>query len=406
MVRLLIVLLLFPCSVFANTLTLDFKEMQIQAVCNTVFKGILRKSFVLSDDVQQSQQKITIYAKDIDSSLVVPIVKQSLASASFTIELKDDVYYITKSLNDVLTPTYKPISQHKMDSPDPFSASPVPPVSQDSLYSTYKPKYRSNIYLANIIKFMGANVSESVTADLIIFSSTKQSVLDAIDKRIIEFDTKQQSVKIRAVLLEFTDGADSSQSFTTAITAINKKLGIAYSVGKAAAGAVSFSTAGLSVLLSAIDSDSRFQYLAQPSLTLLNGEESKMQIGSEVPTLSSTSFDVKGNAIQSITYRSSGVILSVKPYINGDSIILTINQELSNFTQTTTSDINSPTLLKRSIQTTVDSKVGEVVALGGLDESKDSVSTSGLFFLPDFMKSKTKTKTKSQIVLLFELLPA
>ena len=404
MVRILVLLLLLPCSVFANTLTLDFKDMQIQSVCNTVFKGILKKSFVLSDEAQHSEQTITIYAKDIDTKNIVPIITQSLASASFSVNLKDDVYYITK------TAAASGLSYMPMPSPVQNNALELPAAvaipAAELIFSTYKPKYRSNLYLSQIIKFMGATVSDSTSSDLIIFASAKQSVLDSIDKRLIDFDTKQQSVKIRAVLLEFSDGNDSSQSFNAALSILNKKLGIVYSVGKVAAGAVSFSSASLSVLLSAIDSDSRFHYLAQPSLTLLNGEESKLQIGSEVPTLSSTSYDAKGSAIQSITYRSSGVILSVKPQINGDSIILTINQELSNFTQTTTSDINSPTLLKRSISTTVDSKLGEVVALGGLDESKDSFSSSGLFFLPDFLRSKLSNKSKSQIVLLFELLPA
>jgi hypothetical protein len=41
--------------------------------------------------------------------------------------------------------------------------------------------------------------------------------------------------------------------------------------------------------------------------------------------------------------------------------------------------------------------------MAGLDETKDTASTSGLSFLPKFLHSKSKTNSNSQIILLLEV---
>ncbi len=59
--------------------------------------------------------------------------------------------------------------------------------------------------------------------------------------------------------------------------------------------------------------------------------------------------------------------------------------------------------MKRQAETTLDIKKGALIFMAGLDETKDSASSSGLSFLPNLFKSKTKTQSKSQILLLLEI---
>lgn len=114
--------------------------------------------------------------------------------------------------------------------------------------------------------------------------------------------------------------------------------------------------------------NSIFLYCASPCS---KGNQGRFSVGSDVPVLSSVTY--KDNApVQSVEYRSSGVIFTVKPLITREIIALDVTQQLSNFAKTETGVNNSPTLIKREISTNVNLQDGDIIVLGGLAENKDS----------------------------------
>jgi general secretion pathway protein D len=79
--------------------------------------------------------------------------------------------------------------------------------------------------------------------------------------------------------------------------------------------------------------------------------------------------------VNSVTYRNTGVILSVVPHIHEKGRVeLEIEQEVSEVSATTTSSINSPTFQQRRIKTKVAVKDGESVALGGLMQDRSTLA--------------------------------
>jgi type II secretory pathway component GspD/PulD (secretin) len=106
---------------------------------------------------------------------------------------------------------------------------------------------------------------------------------------------------------------------------------------------------------------------------------------------------------QSIDYKSAGVQIELEPRILAEHVQLKVRQQMSSFSLTTTSNIDSPTILKREATTTVVVKPGELVVLAGMDEQRDSSSTSGLSFLPNFLNGSNREKSRSQLVLLLEV---
>lgn len=86
--------------------------------------------------------------------------------------------------------------------------------------------------------------------------------------------------------------------------------------------------------------------------------------------------DKNGNPVQSVDYRQSGVILTVTPDIHESIIDLDISQELSSFVATTTGVNNSPTLLKRTVNSKLSIRSGEVVIFAGLNEQKSDQTQS------------------------------
>jgi type II secretory pathway component GspD/PulD (secretin) len=115
------------------------------------------------------------------------------------------------------------------------------------------------------------------------------------------------------------------------------------------------------------------------------------------------SYPSNGQAVQSVEYRSSGVIFNVQPTVREGVIDLGIDQQLSNFITTTTGVNNSPTLTKRALKTMVGMQDGDVIVLGGLTETKESGSRDGLSFIPKFLHTTGKENSRSEILLVLQV---
>jgi general secretion pathway protein D len=143
------------------------------------------------------------------------------------------------------------------------------------------------------------------------------------------------------------------------------------------------------LLLNTIARDDRFSILSSPRLLAKSGTEARIQVGSEVPILTSqqtAQTPIGGNPsiIQSIQYRSTGVLLSVRPVIHsGDRIDLEVSQEVSEATTNSTSQISSPIISNRKISTNLTLKDGSTVMLGGLISENRDLTQSGIPFLRD-----------------------
>ncbi|HHK8786503.1 TPA: type II secretion system protein GspD, partial [Escherichia coli] len=164
----------------------------------------------------------------------------------------------------------------------------------------------------------------------------------------------------------------------------------------------SFSTGSLDAILELFRTDSRFRVVSTPHLRVNSGQESTLSNGEQVPVLGSVSYQ-DGQAVQSVTYRDSGVIFRIKPVVTEENISLHVNQQLSNFVQTKTGVNDTPTLIKRELDTTLTLKDGDVVMLGGVSEHKVTDAKTGLSFLPDIMGQKSGEETKTDLVVLLQV---
>ncbi|MFN1451838.1 hypothetical protein ACK172_11420 [Escherichia coli] len=63
---------------------------------------------------------------------------------------------------------------------------------------------------------------------------------------------------------------------------------------------------------------------------------------------------------------------------------------------------NSPTLIKREVNTDVSLKDGDIILLGGLAENKDSNADTGLSFLPSWFGTTATEKAKTDIIIVLQ----
>ncbi|NBP86840.1 MAG: type II secretion system protein GspD, partial [Mycobacteriaceae bacterium] len=165
-------------------------------------------------------------------------------------------------------------------------------------------------------------------------------------------------------------------------------------------------------VVNALAKDERFSILSSPRLLAKSGSEARIQVGSEVPILTSqqtTSTNVQGNPtiLQAIQYRSTGVLLSVKPVIHaGDRIDLEVSQEVSEATTNNTSDISSPVISNRKVATNLTLKDGATVILGGLISENRDLSDTGIPLLKDLpgvgalFRTQSTSNRKTELIIL------
>jgi general secretion pathway protein D len=134
----------------------------------------------------------------------------------------------------------------------------------------------------------------------------------------------------------------------------------------------------LGAVINALQSDSDANILSTPQLLTTDNEEASITVGQNVPYrtsvgTSSTSVETYSN----YDYKNVGKILKITPQISKDrQIRLKINFEATEVDKaaTTVENYDTPTTMKRAIETTVIIKDKHTVVLGGLIDDKISSS--------------------------------
>lgn len=139
-------------------------------------------------------------------------------------------------------------------------------------------------------------------------------------------------------------------------------------------------------ILNAFAEKSRVTVLSTPRIMVKSGSEATIDVGTDVPTITSQSSgtDDDSKVYQQIQYRRTGTLLTVTPTVHsGRRVDLEISQEVSQTTDSTSSNIDSPNIFTRTIETTLGLKDGGSVLLGGLISTDSSHGYSGVPILSD-----------------------
>jgi type II secretory pathway component GspD/PulD (secretin) len=143
------------------------------------------------------------------------------------------------------------------------------------------------------------------------------------------------------------------------------------------------SSGALRLLLDTLASESKVKVLASPHILVSDNREAKIQIGDEVPVATSeTNLSGTAQIQRTIQYRTTGIILTVKPQVNeGGLVSLDISQEVSNFTIEKIFDSDQVVISKREATTNLVVQDGQTIIIGGLIREDTSKAREGIPFL-------------------------
>lgn len=240
-------------------------------------------------------------------------------------------------------------------------------------------------------------------SDTLIFQGTAKEIA-TLEKLLAQVDVPTGEVIIEAVVYEVTTGRSDGTAFSLAASVLGHKLGVSIGSAPQLNNALTFHGAGIDAAISALASDSRFKSISTPRVRVRSGQQAHLVVGEDVPTLGAVTVPQAGaQPVQSVEYRSSGVILDLRPTVRDAGVEVLVDQQISGFARTETGVNNSPTLTKRALSTTVTAAEGELIVLGGLTQDKRTEARSGLFFLPRFMDIRSSNDGRSEILLLLQV---
>ena len=229
--------------------------------------------------------------------------------------------------------------------------------------------------------------------NLLIFRGSGQEWAD-IRKALDHLDKPVPSVLIEVLIAEITLTEEEGTGFDFLLK--NASTGISgYELGGGTRGKLGVSDKGLSLnlnnagevraVLNLFYEDNKVAIRSQPKMLVKSGEEATIEVGNEIPVITQTSqasLQIEGstNVLQQVSYRRTGVNLSITPLVQASGLVdLTIQQQLSEARSSAATSIQgSPTILNRSLSTSLTLQDGGSLLMGGLISENRSLVQQGV----------------------------
>ena len=375
----------------------DFKAINVAQVIQLIYSEALAMPYVIDPEVL-ADARVVSFRYSSDKGDMRAFVKTFLKSLGYTTVTENGIDLITK---------------HQVE------AKPEAAVELDNY--VYRPRFRDVNYLSRLLSplFKGSfSVNRAVAGagaksdrpvpdgsaaslvdqngDVLVFSGSAKEI-DQLKKLLPEVDFQLGEVVVRGVV--YKDGS----AFGLVASLLGGRLSAGVGSVDAVGSFLRLKNTSLDAVYSVISQDSRFKVMSSPSLRIRLGSEGSFSVGQDVPVLGAVSYSSNGLAVQSVTYRSSGVLFNVAPVVREGVIDLGIDQQLSNFAQTTTGVNASPTLTKRALKTSVGMQDGDLIVLGGLTENKESGTRDGPTFFPKFLHTNGRENSRLEILLVLQV---
>ncbi|WP_189354320.1 secretin N-terminal domain-containing protein [Mesorhizobium sp. M2A.F.Ca.ET.039.01.1.1] len=205
------------------------------------------------------------------------------------------------------------------------------------------------------------------------------------DYKIVEAAIRQLDVKPRQVLI---------QAIVAEVRLNNGlRYGVDYLLSTKSLGAARdglsyvFPNTDVNIVLHGLSALGEVKVVSAPRILAVDNQTATIQVGDQVPILvrsSQSTASENSPIVSDVEMRDTGVILAVTPRIGaGGSITLDTFQEVSTGNRNTLTNVQSPVISVRRLQSTVLTRNGDTIAIGGLMQDSTNQANSGVPVLKD-----------------------
>ncbi|KVD90816.1 type II secretory pathway protein [Burkholderia stagnalis] len=396
----------------------DLRFVNVGQLVDLLYGDAMHVPHVISSEVLQDTRLVS-FQYDGKAGDLHSFVKVFLDSQGFRVETREGVDFVSK----------KPADEQKAPDRETY---------------VYHPRFRTADYLAQAVQPLfsgrmtasagsvggvvpamasaapaGASGVSAVSpplpqapqsgvsaADDLVFVGSASEIRNV--KRLLpQLDRAAGEVVVRGWVYEVNTSNDQNSAFSIAAKVLNGIGGqVSFSNGPTNqdATALRFSSNYLNLAISALNADTRFKQVSDPYARVLSGSSVRLNVGSQVPTLASISYQgVSGTPVQSVQYQDAGLIFDVQPTVMADAIQVHLQEQMSSFVATTTGVNNSPTKNTRQMATTVSMKDGEVIVVGGLVQDTGSSTRNSVGWLPRFLDGHGSSTGRTEVLLVLQV---
>ncbi|MFK5985577.1 MAG: type II secretion system secretin GspD [Pseudomonadota bacterium] len=308
-------------------------------------------------------------------------------------------------------------------SPNVFRTVPKDSLNIKSRNKTKKPAAKAAAKKANKSKTDKNNGSADINVTIVADGDTNSLIVRTTGKdyhnllkTIQLLDQTPLQVLVNVVIAQVSLNKTLSFGFDWKYqhgsTLVQNNLGKASEAGGTTGLIISGVSGDFKASLNALAKDDDVNILSRPSLLIANNQEGTINIGTEVPVQTSETNNLNSDntqVTQQISYRTTGIELSVIPHINEDGIVtMEITQSLSAIEGSASSqDVAfKPTFTNQDITTTVVVSDGETIILGGLIDTITTYNDSGIPILKDIpglgylFKTQDESQRRRELMLI------
>lgn len=233
-------------------------------------------------------------------------------------------------------------------------------------------------------------VSLGLSAPVRIQADPSQNALVILatpnDNKIIETAVHRLDVKPRQVLIQvIVAEVRLSDHLRYGVDYLLSSLDL----GAVAQGGLSyvFPNRDVNVVLRALSGLGDIKVVSAPRILTVDNQTATIEVGDQVPVLtrsSQSTLSQSSSIVSDVELRDTGVILAVTPRIGaGGSVTLDTFQEVSTANKNTLTNVQSPVISVRRLQSTVSTRNGDTIAIGGLMQDSTNRMDSGAPVLKD-----------------------
>lgn len=226
-------------------------------------------------------------------------------------------------------------------------------------------------------------------------------------------------VTVASVTLGDNQAMGANWSFLSGVANVDPRFARDISGGESGFKYMINTAGGTKATLTALANDSRTRILATPRILVKSGEQANINVGTDIPIVTGRQTDGSNtggnsNLLQSISYRSTGVILNVSPVVySNNRVDLTVSQEVSDggggaSTGSDGGDVSSPPIKRTSLETSLTLQSGGSIFMGGLINESHVDSNAGVPWLKDLpvlgylFGKQSRTKSRDEVVMLIQ----
>ncbi|WP_162010986.1 secretin N-terminal domain-containing protein [Oceanicaulis sp. HTCC2633] len=251
----------------------------------------------------------------------------------------------------------------------------------------------------------------------LIFTGNRNEY-DNLARLLGQLDTPVSEVLVEVTIAEviFSDTTRLGVEFFLNTLGGDVQVGTSDGLGLSSGGLSAIVDAGqLDIEAAARSTNSNINVLSTPRIVARSGESAEVQVGTDVPIITSqraanTQDSGSTDILQSVSYRSTGVLLTVEPRVySNNRIDLTIMQEVSSADDNPNQAIASPIISNRRMTSSITLQDGQTAVLGGLMSETVNRGSTGVPLVQDIPVLgnifKTETFSNDQRVLLVLVTP-